>query len=158
MNSRKTDFPLSARKAGFRLLAVSIALIGLVTGCSKSSSTCNGVPNVAVNFSLDLNSPSNNNLLITGGNVVVLGGYDNIIVYRYTSTQFNAFDCCCPYDGASNAKGVVQLNSNRISVTCPVCGSTYNLADGSVSKGPSKCSLKSYTATYDGVSTVSVTN
>ncbi len=133
-------------------------LLAAGTSCRKDSTTCNGVPNVAVNFALDLNQPTNVNLQIVEGSVIVTGGYDNVVVYRYTTSQFTAFDCCCPYDGATNSKAVVQLNSNKFSMTCPVCGSTFNLSDGSVIKGPSKCSLKPYVASFDGVSTVSVTN
>lgn len=138
-----------------------LALFSLMMGgiaCHKSSTTCNGVPNVAVNFSLDLNQPTNVNLMIVEGSVVVSGGYDNVMVYRYTTSQFTAFDGCCPYDGASNNKAVVQINANKFSATCPVCGSTFQLSDGSVTKGPSKCGLKPYNATFDGVSTVTVTN
>ncbi len=135
-----------------------LPLLLIMAGCHRDTITCNGVPNVAVNFTLDLNQPTNANLLITGGYVVVTGGFDNVIVYRYIPNQFNAFDCCCPYDGANNTKAVVQLNSNKISVTCPVCGSTFNLSDGSVSKGPSKCSLKPYNTSTDGSTYVTVTN
>jgi nitrite reductase/ring-hydroxylating ferredoxin subunit len=90
--------------------------------------------------------------------MVVTGGYDNILLYRYTVSQLNAFDCCCPYDGASNAKAIVQIQANKITATCPVCSSSFLLADGSVNHGPATCGLKKYNTTYDGVSTFNVSN
>lgn len=142
-------------------IVISVLLIAplfITTGCKKKTKTCNGVPNIGVSISIDLNQPDYNPITVTGGSMLVSGGNAGIIVYRYQSNVFKAYDCLCPYDGASNSKAVVSIQSNKITGKCAVCGSVFLLSDGSVSSGPSSCPLKAYNATYDGASTVDITN
>jgi len=134
-----------------------IVILYANTGCQKNT-TCNGVPNVAVSFSINVLLPSYSPLTAIGGSMEVSGGYDGIAIYRQALDQFNAFDCCCTYDGASNGKAIVAIQSNKITATCPVCGSVFLLTDGSVSHGPATCGLKPYVTSYDGVSTVYISN
>lgn len=130
------------------------------TACKKNTKSCNGVPVVAVNFTIDLNQPAYNPLVVNGGYMTVSGGYANngIIVYHYTTNQFNSFDCTCPYDGNTNSKAILAVDKSGLYAVCPVCGSSFLLSDGSVSKGPATCPMKRYTTTYDGSSTVTVSN
>jgi len=126
------------------------------SGCKKNT-TCNGIPNVSVNFSVSLNSPSSNQLLPPGNSEPFSGGYDNdgVLIYHYTQNQFLAYDCTCPYDGASNAKAIITASpASSLYATCPVCGSQFLLSSGSPSKGPSSCPLKAYSTTYDPSSNV----
>lgn len=124
------------------------------TACKKNTKACNGVPVVAVNFQIDLTLPAYNPLIVNGGYMTVSGGYSNngIIVYHYTPNQFNAFDCTCPYDGNGNSKAFLAIDKSGLSASCPVCGSSFLLADGSVSKGPATCPMKRYTTAYDAAS------
>lgn len=127
-------------------------------GCKKKSKQCNGVPNVGVSITINVNDPAYNPISITGGSMLVSGGNSGIILYRYQTDVFKAYDCMCPYDGASNVKAVVNIESNKIMAKCAVCGSVFLLSDGSVSSGPSSCPLKSYSTTFDGASTLTVSN
>ena len=114
---------------------------------------------MAVNFSIDINNPQYVSLTAVGGWLYVSGGYDGIIVYRLTSGTFLAFDRGCPYDCETNSKAIVTVQSNNIFAVCPVCGTQYSLNSGTVSnKGPGTIALKQYTASFDGVSIVSVSN
>ncbi|HXB10753.1 MAG TPA: hypothetical protein VNZ45_02110, partial [Bacteroidia bacterium] len=113
-------------KKGFYLFLLVFLLIG--TGCKKGTN-CNGVPNVGVNFSVNTLLPSYYPITVVGGSMEVTGGYDGIILYRADINTFNAFDCCCTYDGASNSKAVVVIQSNKITAVCPVCGSSFLLTD-----------------------------
>jgi hypothetical protein len=132
----------------------------LSVGCKKDSSAAvTGVPNVAVNFSIDLNNPQYVNLTVVGGWIYVTGGYDGIIVYRLTSGTFLAFDRGCPYDCESNTKAIVTVQSNNIFAICPICGTQYSLNSGAISnKGPGTLALKQYSTSFDGVNTVTVSN
>jgi len=142
-----------------KLVVIFFAAPLLISGgCKKKTKTCGGVPNVGVSFTIDLNQPQYNPLTITGSSMAVTGGNAGVIVYRYQTDQFKAYDGLCPYDGSSNSNAVVQIQSNKITAKCPVCGSVFELSDGAVISGPSTCPLKAYNATYDGVSTVSVSN
>ncbi len=141
-----------------RVLILSLFLLGLTTGCHKSSPTNNGVPNVSVSFSVDLNNAIYNSLNPIGGWMYVQGGYDGIILYHQNQYTFLAFDRGCPYDCTTNTKAIVNVQANGISATCPVCGTTYVLAGGTITKGPGTIALKQYVTSFDGVSTVSVSN
>jgi len=142
-----------------RTVLASIILPALLLGgCKKNTTTCNGVPNVGVSFTIDLNQPQYNPLVVTGGAMLVSGGNAGITIYRYQQDQFQAYDCLCPYDGASNSKAVVSICKNHIMDSCAVCHSRFSLADGSVVQGPSGCPLKAYKTSYDGARYVTVTN
>ncbi len=138
---------------------VPLFLIGIVTGCKKDSSTSNnnGVPNVAVSFTIDLDSPLYVNLTIIGGWMYITGGYLNhgIIVYRASQDQFYAMDRTCTY----NNNGSVQVERNGIFAIDSSCGSVFTVSlGGSVNKGPATLGLKNYSANFDGVEYVTVTN
>jgi nitrite reductase/ring-hydroxylating ferredoxin subunit len=147
----------------FKCCAPFFVLFLLLPGSScKKETTCNGVPNVSVYFQIQLNMgyPTLN---VPGNNETFTGGYngDGVLVYRYTSNQFYAYDCTCPYDGQSNSKAIINTSSvSSLYATCPVCGSSFLLSTGSPSKGPSTCPLKAYAGTsYDaGSNTVTVSN
>ena len=141
-----------------RTILFTTAFAAFILGGCKKSTNCNGVANVGVNFTIDINGGSYAPIQYTGGAMLVSGGDAGIAIYRYQSDQFQAYDCLCPYDGSSNSKAVISIESNKIQATCPVCHSVFNLADGSVSSGPSTCPLKAYKTSYDGVSELTVTN
>lgn len=150
--------PYSLKLAGF---IVSCGLLLSGSACKKAT-TCNGVPNVSVNFTVSLSSASSAQLSTVGYSEIFSGGYDNdgVLIYHYTQNQFLSYDCTCPYDGQSNAKAIVSVNSsNPLYAQCPVCGSTFLLSTGSPSKGPSQCPLKAYSTSYDNTSnTIYVSN
>ncbi len=132
-----------------RLFIFSLFLLGLNSGCKKSSSTNTGVPNVAVNFTIDTNNPQYNNLTIVGGWMYVSGGYLNhgLIIYRASSTQFYAMDRTCTY----NNSGVVQVLKSGIMAVDSSCGSQFTISSaGMVSKGPASLALKNYQTSFDG--------
>jgi len=141
-----------------KILSTSLVVSLLIMGGCKKTTTCNGVPNVSVYFTININGGLYPNLQYTGGSMEVTGGNAGIVIYRYQPDQFQAYDCTCPYDGASNTAAIVQIQSNKIMVKCPVCGSTFVLSSGAVSTGPATCSLKPYNTSYDGVSNLTITN
>ncbi|HXP49320.1 MAG TPA: hypothetical protein VN922_05165 [Bacteroidia bacterium] len=138
------------------LLVVAIILLLPGGGCKKET-TCNGVPNVSVNISLNLNSGQYSQLIPPGNSEPVSGGYsyNGVLVYHFTQNQFYAYDCTCPYDGSSNAKAIIAISSpSSLYAVCPVCGSSFLLSSGSPNKGPSTCPLKAYNTSYDQVNNI----
>ncbi len=76
-------------------------------------------------------------------------GYGGILVtvgIGNNGSQYYAYDLCCPYE--VDAKIRVYPDPTGRYAVCKVCGSEFYIADGwgRVSKGPSKWSLKRYTA------------
>jgi nitrite reductase/ring-hydroxylating ferredoxin subunit len=133
---------------------LSLFLFGLITGCKKNSppTTNGGVPNVAVNFPGSTYDAGETNLQTIGGWVyVTFTGYaDNgVILFRNSNGSILAFDRSCPYDCTANTKAIVTVQTNNIAAKCPVCGTTYSLYSGIVTKGPGSMALKQYTVNFD---------
>ncbi len=119
-------------------------------GCKKDKNNNTSVPLVAVDLTLYVNNPSYVNLNTVGGWVYVTGyGVRGIIVYRYSSTEFKAYERNCTYQ-SSNACATVFVDATNIIATDTCCHSKFLLVDGSVSQGPATFPLKTYNTSYDG--------
>lgn len=132
-----------------KLFIFFLFFIGLNSGCKKTSPTNAGVPNVAVNFTIDTNNPQYFNLTVVGGWMYVTGGYLNhgIIIYRASTSQFYAMDRTCTY----NNSGTVQVLKNGIMAVDSSCGSQFVISSaGTISKGPASLALKNYQTSFDG--------
>ena len=130
------------------------------TGCKKSKYDV--IPDVYVDFTMDLNDPEFFTMNAIGNAVIITSSTNNwgttaagyggngIIVYRATMEDFYAYDCTCPYDFAVNGKSV-KLKIDGIFAVCPSCGTTYALpAFGSPYSGVGKYPLKNYKTYFNG--------
>lgn len=134
---------------------------------SVSLSSCNKqendvIPDVTVDFHIDLNDPEFFDLNAIGNHVLVnyntnnLGykasGYDNngIIVYRSQLDEFIALDRTCPHDYVRDGSSIA-VDVDGIYAECPLCSSTYALPSfGTPVSGPSKYPLKMYRTSFNG--------
>ena len=122
------------------------------------------IPDVMVDFTIDLTNPAFNSITSFGGAVVISnsspvagtwrGGYDSngIIVFAGVD-EYYAYDRTCPHDYTENATSVkVNLDpSSSLFAICPVCESKYALsAYGTPASGKSRYPLKNYRTSYDG--------
>jgi len=117
------------------------------------------VPDIYVNFNINLQTDPEYYILRTQGTSVVVTssafgglniGYDNngIIVYN-AGGEYYAFDRTCPFDFPESV--TIEVDGTGSTGTCPRCSSIYVFpamglpADGSVSDWP----LKTYNAFYN---------
>jgi hypothetical protein len=151
---------------------ISLAFLLLPASCENNKNDV--IPNVYVDFTMNISSDVLFRDLSSIGNSVIVtyltnnwgnysAGYDSsgIIVYRLLEDEFDAYDRTCPYDYAINNKiaRVNVSNSNSTIVICPVCGTNYALAAyGSPISGPSRYPLKNYRTSFDGLRYVRVWN
>lgn len=117
-------------------------------------SACNGyehetIPNVKVDFTIYPDNVNYQALNFAGGHEYLTGGVQGIIVYRVDQNTFVAYDRACPYDWEEHGSWLWVDNSG-ILITDSLCGSVFNILDGSVISGPSKYNLKFYKTMYDG--------
>jgi nitrite reductase/ring-hydroxylating ferredoxin subunit len=138
----KANFP------GILAVAVLAGLLAFATGCGKENSQPQ-IPDVPVNFVIDPNSTQYLELSHIGGSIYLTGGYRGILVYRYSLSEFMAFERACPYDFTLPAARV-DVDTSLITCYCPACKSKYILTDGTPFQGPSRYALKQYATTYDG--------
>ncbi len=77
-----------------------------------------------------------------GGGIVVAA--KRFVVTQPTAGTFKAFDATCTHQGCE----VASVSSGKIN--CPCHGSQYNIADGSVARGPAASPLATKRATVSG--------
>jgi Rieske Fe-S protein len=136
-------------------LLITALFFGLLinnSGCSKNNAYSN-IPYAYVNFSINLELPSNYRLVTTGGSEYYTANSPSrgVVVYHYMPDEFMAYERTCPYN-PENAKAIVEDYPGWSGLVIDKsCGSVYSLSDGSVVKGPAHLPLKQYHTSFDGV-------
>ncbi len=134
-----------------------IILLGIIPSCEREKQI--PVPYVYVNYTVYLNNPSNNNLRVPGGHLLLPDeGNLGIILYRRTlgeDNDFVALDLTCTNEPLEKCK--VAIDETGFYLVCPCCGSKFSIWDGLVAAGPAKWPLKEY-ATSMTISTVRIYN
>ena len=126
-----------------------IFLIILIQTGFFHCSTDYPIPEVYVNFIVQLTSPGYQDLTVPGNSVIIPNeGNKGIIVTRINTEEFAAYDATCTYD-PEVSNGVVEIKEASLGV-CKSCGSTFFLMfTGSVESGPAGLPLKSYVVEYN---------
>lgn len=81
-------------------------------------------------------------------------GFGGIIVYHHSDGSFRAYDISCPYE--VNANTTIKADEERLTATCPKCGSKYDLENfgvpisGPSSENPKNKFLRSYRVIQSG--------
>ncbi len=108
------------------------------------------VPNVSVDFTIYPNDVMYYRLNAYGGYEYFKGGVNGIVVYRLDEWTFMAYDRACPYDFEEHESWLF-VDSDGLRLVDTLCGSTYNILDGSVISGPSRWPARQYRTRYDGM-------
>ena len=145
-------------KIGFLLIVHFFLLFTL--SCSRNKNDV--IPDVYINFTVDLLDPEFVNLNAMFGSVTVssrtnnwgysAAGYDNngIIVFCGPD-EYYAYDRTCPHDFAVNNLSIkVNLDPDFLTnASCPECGTVYELsASGTPISGPGRYPLKNYKTSF----------
>ncbi len=107
-------------------------------------------------ITINLTFPQYGILKSDGGYVEIDGGVRGIIVYRLDATTFIAYERNCPYR-ATEACARVDVDISKIFLIDRCCGSTFGFADGYVTGGPARYSLRRYRTQVSG-STLTITD
>jgi nitrite reductase/ring-hydroxylating ferredoxin subunit len=150
---------ISYSKIGF--FSITIALGIILCSCNKKNDV---IPDVTVDFNLDINDPEFVSLNGTGGSDTIdartnnwghyAAGFDGngIIIYRFVD-EFFAYDRTCPHDYSVNGISVkVKIDlTYSIYAVCPKCNTKYALsAYGTPASGIGRYPLKNYRTSFDG--------
>ncbi len=141
------------------LFLISLTLAITLNSCNKNKNDV--IPDVYVDFVLDLNDPEFVNLNALGGSDTIDSRTNNwginsagfnsngIILYRGPD-EFYAYDRTCPHDYVVNNKSV-KVKIDFTLAVCPKCGTTYALAaSGTPASGIGRYPLKNYRTSFDG--------
>jgi hypothetical protein len=125
-------------------LGIALMLLFAISACGKQG---NVVPNVAVNFQVQLNDPKYSPLRSIGSAVVIDGyGVAGVIVAN-TVNGYVAYDRCSAYEPEKRC--AVTIDDNKLLVTDPCSGAKWLLQDGTPNKAPAVRSLKAYNVYID---------
>jgi nitrite reductase/ring-hydroxylating ferredoxin subunit len=143
------------------ILIIVLTAVSL-SSCKKNKNDI--IPDVTVDFTINLNDPEFFDLNAIGNSKIVTSatnnwgiysaGYDDngIIVYRSFEDEFNAYDRTCPHDFAVNGLSI-KVNVDFTIAICPRCSTNYALsAFGTPISGPGKYPLKNYKTNFNGQS------
>jgi hypothetical protein len=129
----------------FLMLMILVPFAG---GCDKEKRE--RVPNIYVNFTIDITSGQYTELQLIGGWIYVTGGYRGIILYRNTLEEIVAMDRTSTYKPETLGNQVFVEPGSPIAVDT-AGGMRYLLMDGSVIEGPVSIPLKRYRTTFNGM-------
>jgi len=137
---RNEFFSVVGISAGMLFMAPALSSCskGLTDATSNPTGTGN---NGAVDFTLDLTSPTYSALNSNGGSIVK----DNIIVARTSAGAYVALTSICTHQQYNP----IAFDSANNRFHCPNHGSNFGV-DGSVINGPATSSLKKYNVQLTG--------
>ena len=90
-----------------------------------------------------------------GGYEYFTGGISGVVIYRFDMYTFYAYDRACPHDWKEGGK-VEMVNS--IFLYDSLCGSMFNVLDGSPISGPAESPLRPYSTLLEDEFTLRVYN
>ncbi|MBR5920714.1 MAG: hypothetical protein IKZ56_06095 [Bacteroidales bacterium] len=130
-----------------RLFATVLFTVLFFTACDLNYHQT--IPYKKVDFVIYPNDPQYYRLNTYGGYEYFTGGISGIVVYRVDEWTFVAYDRSCSYDWEENGSWL-KMHSSNIMLIDSLCGSLYNILDGTVISGPAKWPLREYRTRYDG--------
>ena len=150
------------KKSKITLFLFTAFISVLIFSCKKSKNDV--IPNVYVNFTIDLYDPEFISLNSIGETVTVnkftnnfgylaAGFAENGILIHSGIDEFFAYDRTCPHDYAHNNLTVrIEIDkSSSMFAVCPECKTKYGLpANGTPVEGIGRYPLKNYKTSYDG--------
>lgn len=132
-----------------KIIFILILLGSLLFITCKKEDKNSQIPNVYVNFTINLNDPSYMLLNSIGNSLVVNGGVKGIIIYKASENDFVALERVSSYKPEDLC--VVDVDSTGIYVVDPCSMSKFLILDGSVINGPAVMPLKRYNTEYDNL-------
>lgn len=133
-----------------RKFAVTVILLLLL--CSACNTTYHpSIPYKKVDFTIYPNDVMYYKLNTYGGYEYFTGGVSGIVVYRLDEWTFKAYDRSCSFDW-EEPDSWIWVHPSGIMLVDSVCGSVFNILDGTVISGPARHPLREYNTRYDGVS------
>ena len=124
------------------LLLISSVLIISAISCKKDKVQQDTIPNVSVDFQINLNNPDYQNLSLDGGFAYVNGGYNGIMIYRENSKTYKAIERAFTYQPSSDC-AIITMDISQLFIVDTCCKSQFDF-NGNVISGVAPFNLKLY--------------
>jgi nitrite reductase/ring-hydroxylating ferredoxin subunit len=150
------------KQSKISLFFIVLLLLVLLYSCKKNKNDV--IPNVYIDFTINLNDPEFISLTSVGESVTVNRNTNNfgvraagfasngIIIHRGID-EFFAYDRTCPHDYALNESAIkIEIDkSSSMFAVCPECKTKYGLpVNGTPVEGAGRYPLKNYKTSFDG--------
>lgn len=120
--------------------------------CSENDSY---IPEIYVNFNVNLNDPEFFALNASGNYVIVNGGLRGIVIYRKSFDEFLALDLTCTFDPKEDCATLKPNTVKNFIFEDLCCGSQFSmLLDGFPVAGPAKLPMKQYNVSFNASSQI----
>jgi len=155
--SRRPAAPLASFLRWMASALVFTALLLPTEGC-RGRVPADQIPQVPVDFSLNLFLPTYSHLQLVGQYAYLDAGYRGILLYRSGLDQLQAYDRACTYAPSQTCHRVSVIDSLMIT-QCACCDSRFGLQDGQAIRGPAGWPLRRYRVFFNETSgSVRITN
>ena len=124
-------------------------LISLLS-CSDDSDDRNSfLPNVTVNFSVNLNLPEGNGILINGFKIFPEKGIRGVIIFNNGLENFTAFDMACPHIELQDCS-TMTFEQSDLNMTCDCDDEKFSKIDGAPTNPEIQQAARAYIVTKNG--------
>ena len=158
--ARPSRLPAAPLASFLRWMASALVLTALLLpteGC-RGRVPADQIPQVPVDFSLNLFLPTYSHLQLVGQYAYLDAGYRGILLYRSGLDQLQAYDRACTYAPSQTCHRVSVIDSLMIT-QCACCDSRFGLQDGQAIRGPAGWPLRRYRVFFNETSgSVRITN
>jgi len=137
----------------FKNMALLSIFVIMFSHCNNDSDYAQ-IPNVYVNYDINLNLPQYSDLTNYGGYVYIDNeGYKGLIIYHSLSDEYMALERTCTFEPLKDCS-VIYVDSSGIMLRCgqkdgDCCDSKFEM-DGSIISGPALYPLKKYYVSRNG--------
>ncbi len=131
-----------------RFFAIVVLFSTLAIACNSTYHET--IPYKKVDFTIYPNDVMYYKLNTYGGYEYFTGGVSGIVVYRLDEWTFKAYDRSCSHDWWDSGSWI-WVDQSGIRLMDSLCGSVFNILDGTVLDGPAQLPLREYNTRYDGV-------
>ena len=128
-------------------LLLSFLFFGILS-CGESDDNNQFLPNIPVNFTINLNLAEGIDLQVPGGSKVFLNeGIRGVVVFRQNIDLFVAFELACPHIELQSCS---TMTVGALFMTCPCDESRFQLTNGAPENGNINESARFYGVTKNG--------
>lgn len=133
-----------------RKLRIPLVIVGayflIQSSCEQNNQN---IPYFPVNFDINLNLPAYTSLNYPGEHMIVQGGSQGIVVYRYTMDDFVVLDRHSTFDVTLGCHVTVESDGVTLSDESECSDSKWLILDGSVIQGPATLPLHRYRTSWN---------
>ena len=131
-------------------------LFVLLLACESNESP-DLLPDVPVDFSISLNLPQYQSLLVPGGYALANSqGLQGIVIYNVNNRQYKAFDLACPSQAVNSCIAMDVIDGILLECSCDA--SRYSLLDGSPQQDNPSFFAKEYSVIKTDANTLVIRN